>query len=270
MLATSFKEIKHILWLDFYPLNDLTPYWCLLDQEWGFVCPPPSLLSASCPILQNTDSEKLSQLCPKVQEKWMAWRISFRYNYFSQKFDGRGYGRLQPGRDRQQQLCPPRLPGNLWQVRASQQQLYIISKIPYCQGQFRCPKRRVWPMLRPVQGPRRPQSLSVSNVAWSTYSSFPLVSGLFYLNDIFPPGLAASLVPTSADVSATWCSPPRWANTRNSNRPSDKLWVNGTEASLVRKFGEKYSLDQSQLSKSVEMNAVSIFISRLTSENIVH
>ena len=69
MLATSFKEIKHILWLDMYPLNDLTPYWCLLDQEWGYVGPPPSLLSASCPILQNTDSEKLSQLCPKVQVK---------------------------------------------------------------------------------------------------------------------------------------------------------------------------------------------------------
>ena len=41
---------------------------------------------------------------------------------------------------------------------------YKIIKIPCCQGQFRCPERRVWPMLRPVQGPRRPQSLSVSIV----------------------------------------------------------------------------------------------------------
>lgn len=115
-----------------------------------------------------------------------------------------------------------------------------------CQGQFRCPERRVWPVLRSVQGPRRPQSVSVSFVRKFSFAFFQSFS-LLIMRKIFristliwsslSPGLTASLAPTSVVVSATWCSPPRWANTRNwkrsSGKPAGRMY--GTkEASFVR------------------------------------
>lgn len=85
-------------------LSDLTEYRLWETQ--------PALSQGTRPKISKNNK---SRICVNMNIE--SFLVS-KCHLFSQKSDGGRHGRLQPRRDRRQQLCPPGLSGHLWQVWA--------------------------------------------------------------------------------------------------------------------------------------------------------